>query len=153
MRWLQRRAFMFTVLEFTMRHIYKSAIVALLLVLSGFTGADAGTRVGDWVEYNVSHPGLTVKIIEPFSKDLTPISTVGKTSPSPLRHTVTFGSTANLHTLEIVGRYHKDVYLDGNFYASLWTGDIVIKEGLISIDGKLLSESKTIHRNVNTQLK
>jgi hypothetical protein len=150
---------MFTVLEFTMRHIYKSAIVALLFVLSGcagltgFTGADAGTKVGDWVEYNVSHPGLTVKIIEPFSEDLTPISTVGKTSPSPLRHTVTFGSTANLHTLEIVGRYHKDVYLDGNFYASLWTGDIVIKEGLISIDGKLLSESKTSHSNVTTQLK
>lgn len=131
-----------------MRHIYKSAIVALLFVLSGcagltgFTGADAGTKVGDWVEYNVSHPGLTVKIIEPFSKDLAPISTVGKTSPSPLRHTVTFGSTANLHTLEIVGRYHKDVYLDGQFYASLWTGDVVIKEGLISIDGKLLPQIK-----------
>jgi hypothetical protein len=131
-----------------MRHIYKSAIVALLVVLSGcagltgFTGADAGTRMGDWVEYNVSHPGLTVKIIEPFSQDLAPISTVGKTSPSPLRHTVTFGRTTNLHILEIVGRYHKDVYLDGQFYVSLWTGDIVIKEGAISVDGKLQPEIK-----------
>ncbi|ABE55900.1 hypothetical protein Sden_2621 [Shewanella denitrificans OS217] len=131
-----------------MSHIYKSALLPLLVVLSGcagltgFTGADAGTRMGDWVEFNVSHPGLTVKIIEPFSQDLAPISTVGKTSPSPLRHTVTFGRTTDLHTLEIVGRYHKDVYLDGQFYASLWTGDVVIKEGLISIDGKLLPQIK-----------
>ena len=112
-------------------------------VMTGFTGADTGNRVGEWVEYNVNHPGLTVKIIEPFSPELMPISTIGKTSPSPLRHTITFGKKSNPHKLEIVGRYHKDLYLDGKYYGSIWIGDVVIKNGVMSIDGKLVSEIKT----------
>jgi len=111
--------------------------------MTGFTDADTGNRVGEWVEYNVNHPGLTVKIIEPFSPELMPISTIGKTSPSPLRHTITFGKKSNPHKLEIVGRYHKDLYLDGKYYGSIWIGDVVIKNGVMSIDGKLVSEIKT----------
>ena len=105
----------------------------------GFTGADAGKRVGDWVEYNVNHPGLTIKIIEPYSEELLPISTVGKTSPSPLRHTVIFGTQSNRHKLEIVGRYNKELYLNNKFYGSVWLGDILIRDGSLSIDGKLVS--------------
>ena len=131
-----------------MSNISKLSLLALLFVISGcagltgFTGADAGNRVGEWVEYNVKHPGLTVKIIEPFSQELMPISTIGKTSPSPLRHTVMFGEQSNSHKLELVGRYQKDIYLDGKFYGSIWTGDVVIKDGVISIDGKLISETE-----------
>lgn len=129
-----------------MNDIYKLSILALLSFISGcagltgFTGADSGTRVGEWVEYNVNHPGLTVKIIEPFSQELMPISTIGKTSASPLRHTIKFGRQSNFHKLEIVGRYHKDLYLDGRFYGSIWTGDVIIKDGAMSIDGKPVSE-------------
>ena len=107
--------------------------------LIGFTGADTGKRVGDWVEYNVNHPGLTIKIMEPYSEELMPISTVGKTSPSPLRHTVIFGTQSRQHKLEIVGRYSKELYLDNKFYGSVWLGDVLIRDGSLSIDGKLVA--------------
>ncbi|MCF2911204.1 hypothetical protein L1285_23165 [Pseudoalteromonas sp. DL2-H2.2] len=105
----------------------------------GFTGADAGKRVGNWMEYNVNHPGLTIKIMEPYSEELMPISTVGKTSPSPLRHTVIFGTQSSQHKLEIVGRYSKELYLDNKFYGSVWLGDVLISDGNLSIDGKLVA--------------
>ena len=44
------------------------------------------------MEYKVKHPGLDIKIIEPYSPNLLPISTVGKSSPLPLTHTVIFGT-------------------------------------------------------------
>ena len=107
--------------------------------LIGFTGADTGKRVDDWVEYNVNHPGLTIKIMEPYSEELMPISTVGKTSPSPLRHTVIFGTQSSQHKLEIVGRYSKELYLDNKFYGSVWLGDVLIRDGSLSSDGKLVA--------------
>lgn len=128
-----------------MNNFFKSSILGIVFFVSGcanmigFTGADAGERVGDWVEYNVNHPGLTIKIIEPYNEELLPISTVGKTSPSPLRHTVIFGTQLNQHKLEIVGRYGKELYLDNKFYGSVWRGNILIRDGSLSIDGKLVA--------------
>lgn len=122
-----------------MRNIVKTLLLTSLFTLSacvGITGADAGKRVGDWVEYNVVHPGLDIKILEPFSKDLLPISTIGKSKTSPLKHTVTFGTITEKHTLEIVGKYSKDIYLDGHYYGKLQFGEIMIKDGIVSIDGK-----------------
>lgn len=105
--------------------------------MSGFTGAYTCTKVSDWVEYNVNHPGLTIKIMEPYSEKLLPISTVAKTSPPPLRHTVLFGTQANQHKLEIIGRYSTELYLDNKFYGSMWFGDIIIRNRKLSIDRKL----------------
>jgi hypothetical protein len=122
----------------------KLSILSTVLLITGctsmvgFTGADAGKRMGDSVEYNVNHPGLTIKIIEAYSDELMPISTVGKTSPSPLRHTVIFGTQSSQHKFEIVGRYKKDLYLDNKFYGSIWLGDILIRDGNLSIDGELV---------------
>ncbi len=105
----------------------------------GMTGADEGRRINEnWVEYNVIHPGLTIKILEPYSADLMRIQTVGKTSPSPLKHTVVFGGKENSHELKIMGRYKKDLYLDGLFYGSTWYGDLVIKDGAMTLNGKLM---------------
>ncbi|KAF7786195.1 hypothetical protein PRUB_a0679 [Pseudoalteromonas rubra] len=129
-----------------MKILSKLGVVSLLLLMTGcasvlgITGADAGKRISDdWVEYNVVHPGLTVKILEPYAADLMPISTVGKSSPSPLRHTVIFGSKSNQHKLEIVGKYKKELYFDNRFYGTIWSGDILIRDGSLSIDGKLVS--------------
>ncbi|WP_105169676.1 hypothetical protein [Pseudoalteromonas sp. T1lg23B] len=128
-----------------MSTLFKLSMFGIVFFLSGcanmigLTGADAGKRVGDWVEYNVNHPGLTVKIMEPYSEELLPISTVGKTSPLPLRHTVIFGTHSSRHKLEIVGRYNKELYLDNKFYGSVWLGDVLIHDGNLSIDGKLVA--------------
>ena len=105
----------------------------------GVTGADDGKRIGAWVEYNVSHPGLSIKIIEPYSDELIPISTVGKTSPSPLQHIVIFGAQSRQHKFEILGRYKKQLYLDNKFYGSIWLGDILIRDGNLFVDGKQAS--------------
>jgi hypothetical protein len=106
----------------------------------GLTGANQGKALDNgWIQYDIYHPGLTITAIESSANKLVPISTVGKTSPMPLRHTITFGPVDNPRKLEIVGRYHKDVYLDGQYYGGLWMGDIVINEGVLSIDGKIAS--------------
>ncbi|MDR7121330.1 hypothetical protein [Rheinheimera soli] len=128
-----------------MNKFFKLSMLSLVFFVSGcanmigFTGADTGKRVGGWVEYNINHPGLTIQIIEPYSENLIPISTVGKTSPSPLRHTVLFGTQTNQHKLEIVGRYSKELYLDGKFYGTILFGDILIHDGSLSIGGNLVS--------------
>lgn len=109
----------------------------------GVTGANDGIIVGDkWMEYAVTHPGLTVTIIEPLSSDLIPISTVGKSSPPPLRHTIIFGKKSNMHTLEIIGKYKKELYLDGQSYGSIWSGSILIKDGILIIDNELALPKK-----------
>jgi len=41
--------------------------------------------------------------------------------------------------LEIIGRYNKELYLDNKFYGSVWFGDILIRAGSLSIDGKLVA--------------
>jgi len=133
-----------------MKQLFKLSIFSFSFWLTGcaamygLTGADEGTRISnEWVEYHVTHPGLTITILEPYSPDLMPISTVGKKSPSPLTHVIKFGKSSNHHKLKIVGRYKKELYLDGKFYASIWSGDIVIKDGVLSIDGKLISATET----------
>lgn len=109
--------------------------------LYGLTGADEGTRISpEWVEYHVTHPGLTITILEPYSADLLPISTVEKKSPSPLTHVIKFGTKTHRHQLKIIGKYKKDLYLDGKFYSSIWSGDVVIKDGKLSIDGELIKQ-------------
>lgn len=119
--------------------IYLSGCAAVY----GLTGADGGKRVNEnWMEYHVKHPGLTITVLEPYSQGLLPISTVSKTSPSPLRHTVIYGTEANQHRLEIIGKYKKELFLDGKFYGAVWAGDIVIRDGVISIDGKPASAIK-----------
>lgn len=124
----------------------KIIFLLLFLLLSGcstllgITGADEGKRINkDWVEYHVTHPGLTIMILEPFTPDLLPISTVGK-STAPLKHTVLFGSKENRHKLEIIGKYKKELYLDGIQYNSLWSGDIVIKDGKLFINDRSVLE-------------
>lgn len=104
--------------------------------LFGFTGADGGVRHGDRMEYQVIHPGLNIKIIEPYSEQLLPISTVGQSSPTPLRHTVRYGTEAKPHIFEIVGKYEKKLFLDGKYYGTLWSGDVLINDGVLWIDGK-----------------
>ncbi|WP_232772082.1 hypothetical protein [Shewanella sp. Actino-trap-3] len=91
----------------------------------------------------MSHPGLTITIIEPYSTELMRISTIGKSSPSPLKHTVIFGKKSKPHKFEIIGKYQKDLYLDDLFYGSIWIGNIVIKDGALIIDNKLVSPKKT----------
>jgi hypothetical protein len=56
-----------------------------------------------------------------------PILTVGKNSPSPLKHTVTFGKSSSPHKLEIIGKYQNNLYLYRQRYGSVWSGNIVIK--------------------------
>jgi hypothetical protein len=110
----------------------------------GVTGASEGIIVDDkWMKYDVTHPGLTITIIEPYSAELMRISTIGKSSPSPLMHTVIFGKKSKPHKFEIIGKYQKDLYLDDLFYGSTWTGNIVIKDGVLIIDNKLVSPKKT----------
>ncbi|KTD99173.1 hypothetical protein [Pseudoalteromonas sp. H71] len=129
-----------------MNTLSKLVTVSIVLLITGcagilgVTGADTGKRISDdWVEYNVTHPGLTIKIIEPYAPDLMPISTVGKSSPSPLRHTIIFGTKSNQHELEVIGKYKKELYFDNRFYGSIWSGDVLIRDGSLSIDGKLVS--------------
>ncbi len=126
-----------------MKHCLQSGIFFILISLSacfslyGLTGADEGRRMNEeWVVYKVIHPGQEIKILEPYSPELMPIETIGKKSPAPLRHLETFGTSANPHKLEIVGKYSKKVYHDETFYGILWTGEIIIKDGVVFIDGK-----------------
>ncbi|MEP1552501.1 MAG: hypothetical protein ABJJ44_06615 [Paraglaciecola sp.] len=132
-----------------MKYLCKLVIVITLVIttgctsLLGVTGANEGVVVDDkWMKYDVKHPWLTITIIEPFSNELLPISTVGKSSPSPLRHTVIFGKKSNPHTFEIIGKYQKDLYLDGQFYGSIWSGVIIIKDGTLIIDTVRVSPRK-----------
>jgi hypothetical protein len=133
-----------------MKHLFPIVIfIALMLIsgcstLIGVTGANEGRIVGGkWMEYDVIHPGLSITIIEPYSSDLMPISTIGKSSPSPLRHTVVFGTESKSHKLEIIGKYQKELYLDGQHYGSIWSGNIIIKDGILSIDNKQVAPNKS----------
>jgi hypothetical protein len=131
------------------KHLYRVVILSSVLLINGcatvlgVTGANEGKIIDEqWMEYDVIHPGLSITIIEPYSIDLMPISTVGKSSPSPLKHTVIFGKKSNPHKLEIIGKYQKDLYLDGQHYGSVWSGNIVIKDGVLILDNELVSPSK-----------
>ena len=133
-----------------MKHLYKIVIFSAVILISGcstllgITGANEGKIVDrKWVEYDVTHPGLSITIVEPYSADLMPISTMGKSSPSPLRHTVIFGTESKPHKLEIIGKYQKELYLDGQHYGSIWSGNIIIKNGTLSIDNKIVAPKKT----------
>jgi uncharacterized protein YceK len=125
------------------KHLYRVVILSSVLLINGcatvlgVTGANEGKIVdAQWMEYDVTHPGLSITIIEPYSIDLMPISTVGKSSPSSLKHTVIFGKKSNPHKLEIIGKYQKDLYLDGQHYGSVWSGNIVIKDGVLILDNE-----------------
>jgi hypothetical protein len=48
-----------------------------------------------------------------------PIKTSGKSSPSPLRHAVIFGTKSKPHKREIIGQYQKELYLNGQHYGSI----------------------------------
>ena len=132
-----------------MKHLYRIIILSTALLVNGcssvlgVTGANEGRIIDNkWMEYNVTHPGLSITIIEPYSTDLMPISTIGQSSPSPLKHVVIFGKKSNPHKLEIIGKYQKDLYLDGQHYGSVWSANIVIKDGALIIDNELASPSK-----------
>ena len=132
-----------------MKHLYRVVILSSVLLINGcatvlgVTGANEGKIVDEqWMEYDVIHLGLSITIIEPYSIDLMPISTVGKSSPSPLKHVVIFGKKSNPHKLEIIGKYQKDLYLDGQHYGSVWSGNIVIKDGVLILDNEPVSPSK-----------
>ncbi|MFT5840015.1 MAG: hypothetical protein ACI9UT_002526 [Flavobacteriales bacterium] len=132
-----------------MKNLYRIIILSGVLLINGcatvlgVTGANEGIIIDNqWIEYDVTHPGLSIKIIEPYFNDLMPISTVGKSSPSPLKHTITFGKKSNPHKLVIIGKYQKDLYLDGQHYGSVWSGNIVIKDGVLILDNELVSPSK-----------
>jgi hypothetical protein len=131
------------------KHLYRVVILSSVLLINGcatvlgVTGANEGKIVDEqWMEYDVIHPVLSITIIEPYSIDLMPISTVGKSSPSPLKHVVIFGKKSNPHKLEIIGKYQKDLYLDGQHYGSVWSGNIVIKDGVLILDNEPVSPSK-----------
>jgi hypothetical protein len=133
----------------SMRFCSKLIIVSMLLPvigctnMLGVTGANGGRIVNEkWMEYDVTHPGLKITIIEPYSTELLPISTVGKSTPSPLKHIVSFGTKANLHKFEVIGKYQKKLYLDSQFYGSIWSGNIVIKDGILIIDDVPVSPKK-----------
>ena len=94
------------------------------------------------MDYDVTRPRLSITIIEPYSIDLMPISSVGKSSLFLLKHSVIFVKKSNQHKLEIIGKYQKDIYLDGQHYGSVWSGSIVIKDGVLTIDNEPVSPSK-----------
>lgn len=136
-----------------MKFLYQVIIFSTALLVSGcatilgVTGANEGRIVDHkWMQYDVTHPGLSITIMEPYSTDLMPISTVGKSSPSPLKHTVIFGKKTNPHKLEIIGKYHKDLYLDGQHYGSVWSANIVIKDGTLSINNEPASVTEIPER-------
>jgi hypothetical protein len=150
----ENRAFYYS-LEYQgllMKHLNKIVIFSAVMLISGcstllaITGANEGKIVDrKWVEYDVTHPGLTITIIEPYSADLMPISTIGKSSPSPLRHTVIFGTNSKPHKLEIIGQYQKKLYLDRQYYGAIWSANIIIKDGILSIDNQIVAPKKTDH--------
>jgi len=124
-----------------MKLFSKFIIISIFLLTAGctsvlgVTGANEGKVVDDkWMVYNVIHPGLTITIMEPYSAQLMRLSTVSKSTPSPLKHSVVFGRKSKPHKFEIIGEYHKDLYLDGKYYGAVWYGDILIKDGVLFID-------------------
>lgn len=126
-----------------MGSILRLFCISLIMFVSGcasiygVTGADEGKKVDDSFEYHVIHPGLDVTIIEPYSEKLIPIETIGKSSPSPLTHTIKFGTSEKIHILKIVGKYEKDLYLDDTYYGSIWNGDVLVKNGILFINGRI----------------
>ena len=129
-----------------MGSILRLFCISLIMFVSGctsiygVTGADEGKKVGDSFEYQVIHPGLDVTIIELYSEKLIPIETIGKSSPSPLTHTIKFGTSENIHMLKIIGKYEKDLYLDDAYYGSIWSGDVLVKNGILFINGRVANK-------------
>lgn len=106
----------------------------------GFTSADEGVRVdSNTIEYHATHPGLDITIREDYSADLLPIETVSKSSPSPLRHTIIYGTARQRNVLEIDGRFSKTITLDGVCYGKTWSGKLLVDRGQLYLDGKKLS--------------
>ncbi|MGB2709175.1 MULTISPECIES: hypothetical protein [unclassified Pseudoalteromonas] len=131
-----------------MKILFTLFVLSITLSTSGcvslvdITGANEGHLIdGKWMEYKVKHPGLDIKIIEPYSPNLLPISTVGKSSPLPLTHTVIFGTESEPHELKIVGRYKKQIYFDGKSFGEIWLGSILINDGILTIDDKESAKS------------
>ena len=42
-----------------------------------------------------------------------------------------------MHTLKIVGKYENDLYLNDAYYGSIWNGDVLVKNGVLFINGKI----------------
>ena len=129
-----------------MQYLCRALFLSIVLsnngcaTILGLTGANEGEIVDDkWIQYDVIHPGLSITIIELYTADLMPLSTVSKSSPSPLRHTIIFGNKSEPRTLEIIGQYQKDLYFDGQQYGSMWSGNIVTRDGVLSIDSEVIS--------------
>ena len=129
-----------------MQYLCRALFLSIVLsnngcaTILGVTGANEGKIVDDkWIQYDVIHPGLSITIIELYTADLMPLSTVSKSSPSPLRHTIIFGNKLEPRTLEIIGQYQKDLYFDGQQYGSMWSGNIVTRDGVLSIDSEVIS--------------
>ena len=129
-----------------MQYLCRALFLSIVLsnngcaTILGVTGANEGEIVDDkWIQYDVIHPGLSITIIELYTTDLMPLSTVSKSSPSPLRHTIIFGNKSEPRTLEIIGQYQKDLYFDGQQYGSMWSGNIVTRDGVLSIDSEVIS--------------
>lgn len=91
-----------------MKILCRLLAMSAFLILSGcasiygLTGSDDGQRVNnDQVKYIVVPPGPDIVILEPFSEELLPISTVGKQSPSPLTHIIKLGKKTNQYEFKI----------------------------------------------------
>lgn len=105
----------------------------------GFTSANEGVRVGtDTMEYHLTHPGLDIVIRENYSADLLPIETTSRSSPTPLRHTITYGTARERNILEVDGKFSKTVTLNGVYYGKVWTGRLLVDRGRIYLNGKRL---------------
>ena len=129
-------------MQYLCRALFLSIVLSIngCATILGVTGASEGKIVDDkWIQYDVIHPGLSITIIELYTADLMPLSTVSKSSPSPLRHTIIFGNKSEPRILEIIGKYQKDLYLDGQQYGSMWSANIVIRDGILSIDSEVIS--------------
>jgi hypothetical protein len=108
-------------------------------VAFGVTGSDEGHRVdANTIEYHVTHPGLDIVIREDYATNLLPIESVTKSSPSPLRHTITYGTPNKRNVLEIDGKLAKTIILNGLHYGKVWTGRLLVDRGRVSLDGKAL---------------
>lgn len=111
--------------------------------LYGITGADEGVRVSaGTTEYHVFHPGLDIIIREDYSGDLLRIESLGRSSPAPLRHTVTYGTPNRKNVLQIVGRFSKEITLNGIYYGKVLRGRLLVERGQLYLDQKKLSPVK-----------
>ena len=119
-----------------LKPIFLLATVSLTgcATLAGFTGADEGQKVGDWIVYNAFHPGLDIKIMEPYDSNLIPISTIKSRENQSMKHTITYGTKQKKQKLELIGKYKKEIYFNEKYYGSLWFGSILIKDDLVFID-------------------